>query len=308
MNKKKLRILEFLVILLVIIVGGFLVLNAVASAWGRAREAKNREICALHLKHWASVLAMYADESKEGLYPPIQATPTISFELDLNNLYPQYVSDLSSVACPSDIKPPPPSLDLKPLSPDARRRVLAGLSHSYSYLGWAFDRLEDVPEQCLPLDKLPPALAAAWNRLGGNLKPPIEPWKERGVCRQMALTAEQVLQSGDSAKADVRLDVSDGNRGAGIVHRLRKGVERILAADAGTTPEEPARIAAGIPVMLDTFLNTPTAVMFMHLPGGSNVLFLDGHVAFCKYPGPGPVNRSVGSFLEMLDMIKWCTP
>ena len=32
---------------------------------------------------------------------------------------------------------------------------------------------------------------------------------------------------------------------------------------------------------------------FNHAPGGSNVLFLDGHVEFIKYPGKAPINRSV---------------
>ena len=31
-----------------------------------------------------------------------------------------------------------------------------------------------------------------------------------------------------------------------------------------------------------------TAV-FNHIPGGSNVLYMDGHAEFVKYPGPFPI-------------------
>ena len=30
---------------------------------------------------------------------------------------------------------------------------------------------------------------------------------------------------------------------------------------------------------------------FHHIPGGSNVLYLDGHVEFIKYPGEFPVSE-----------------
>ena len=30
---------------------------------------------------------------------------------------------------------------------------------------------------------------------------------------------------------------------------------------------------------------------FNHIPGGSNVLFMDGHVKFIKFPGDDPVTR-----------------
>jgi len=31
---------------------------------------------------------------------------------------------------------------------------------------------------------------------------------------------------------------------------------------------------------------------FSHVPGGSNVLYMDGHVDFIRYPVQAPVNRS----------------
>ncbi len=303
MNKTGLRIAEILVILLVVIVAGVLGLNAVGNARFRAREAGNRTICASHLKQWATVLAMYAEESKGGLYPPVRTAPTVNFEMDLNLLYPQYLSDFSIVACPSDVEAPPPAMDLKSLPADVRCRVLAGLNQSYAYLGWVFDRMEDVPDQCLTVEKLPPTLAVISN---GPLHTPTTavPERERRVCGQMALTLEQAICRSDAADVDVPLDPPSGNRGGTTVYRLRKGVERMLSTDSNTPPGQLAKLAAGIPVMLDSFTDSPTFSMFMHMPGGSNVLFLDGHVEFRRYPDQSPVNRPVGNLLNILSIIK----
>jgi len=32
------------------------------------------------------------------------------------------------------------------------------------------------------------------------------------------------------------------------------------------------------------------SIKFFHLPGGSNVLYADGHVSWQKYPGAAPAN------------------
>jgi len=40
--------------------------------------------------------------------------------------------------------------------------------------------------------------------------------------------------------------------------------------------------------MLD--IVTTEAQNFNHVPGGSNILYMDGHVEFIKYPGEYPVD------------------
>jgi len=39
---------------------------------------------------------------------------------------------------------------------------------------------------------------------------------------------------------------------------------------------------------------------FNHVPGGSNVLFMDGHVDFLRYPSGQPVNVLVAQTLESI--------
>ena len=36
---------------------------------------------------------------------------------------------------------------------------------------------------------------------------------------------------------------------------------------------------------------------FNHIPGGGNVLYMDGHVEFVRYPGESPVSRYWACFL-----------
>lgn len=35
---------------------------------------------------------------------------------------------------------------------------------------------------------------------------------------------------------------------------------------------------------------------FNHIPGGSNVLYMDGHVEFLRYPGKAPINVTIATF------------
>ncbi len=39
---------------------------------------------------------------------------------------------------------------------------------------------------------------------------------------------------------------------------------------------------------------------FNHVPGGANVLYMDGHVEFIRYPGEVPVNQGLALFLGTL--------
>lgn len=72
----------------------------------------------------------------------------------------------------------------------------------------------------------------------------------------------------------------------GTLYRLREGIERFLITDINN-PAVSAQAQNTIPVYWDE-VSTEVAE-FNHVPGGSNVLFLDGHVEFIKYPGDWPV-------------------
>ena len=79
-------------------------------------------------------------------------------------------------------------------------------------------------------------------------------------------------------------------------YRLREGIERFLITDINN-PAGSAKAQSNLPVMWDycaaktrveigwNVQSSGAPMLFNHLPGGSNVLYLDGHVEFQKYPG-----------------------
>lgn len=88
----------------------------------------------------------------------------------------------------------------------------------------------------------------------------------------------------------------EGNAGKNTIYRIKNGIERFMITDINN-PGGSAMAMSQIPVMWDIvngnqFVNgTPPspwrkedgATTFNHIPGGANILYMDGHVAFAKY-------------------------
>lgn len=56
---------------------------------------------------------------------------------------------------------------------------------------------------------------------------------------------------------------------------------------------------SSVPVMMDAINGAnmnknPRVKAFNHVPGGGNVLYMDGHVDFMKYPGKYPMHPYLG--------------
>ncbi len=72
------------------------------------------------------------------------------------------------------------------------------------------------------------------------------------------------------------------------VYRLREGIERFFITDINN-PAGSTQAQSELPIMWDTASAgyaglAEMAEEFNHVPGGSNVLFMDGHVEFVKFP------------------------
>ena len=80
-----------------------------------------------------------------------------------------------------------------------------------------------------------------------------------------------------------------GNGGSDIMYRLREGIERFLITDINS-PASSAVAQSQVPIMYDQVSGT-TIAYYNHIPGGSNVLFMDGHVEFQKYGSGGVTSR-----------------
>jgi prepilin-type processing-associated H-X9-DG protein len=69
---------------------------------------------------------------------------------------------------------------------------------------------------------------------------------------------------------------------------VREGIERFLVTDINN-PAASARAQSNVWVMLDDVSLVPGRPDLMnHIPGGGNVLYMDGHVEFVKYATDSP--------------------
>lgn len=63
-------------------------------------------------------------------------------------------------------------------------------------------------------------------------------------------------------------------------------------------PGSSAKAQSTVCVMMDQFGNKDNIAYFNHLPGGCNVLFMDGHAEFQRYPdGEGPTSQAFATFI-----------
>ncbi|MBN2310447.1 MAG: hypothetical protein JXR94_15850 [Candidatus Hydrogenedentes bacterium] len=78
--------------------------------------------------------------------------------------------------------------------------------------------------------------------------------------------------------------------------RLREGIERFMITDINN-PAATAQGQSVIPVMGDwvsvDMISPEGFCEFNHSPGGANVLYMDGHVDFIKYPDKWPCDKSM---------------
>jgi prepilin-type processing-associated H-X9-DG protein len=76
---------------------------------------------------------------------------------------------------------------------------------------------------------------------------------------------------------------------------LREGIERFLITDINNPAG--SALAQSEVFLLSDFVKA-AAKDFNHVPGGANVLFMDGHVEFVKYPGKFPCTPCVASSMN----------
>ncbi len=234
---------------------------------------------------------MYANESKGEKWPSmlkkhagtcLHASPLVNQNHLWPNspaLYPEYWSDVNIAKCPSD--PQDDEFDYyyhaDPLEPCRFWDI------SYQYLGWAL-KPEHYLAPGVPVDKYPADIGDLNSFLIaaiigppyvlGNGSPPGASWPQDDP-RWAGLHED-----------DMHLD--DGQ----TIYRLREGIERFLITDINN-PAASARAQSDIVVMWDVSVwpqdpigGTPS---FNHIPGGANVLYMDGHVRFIRYQDEWPI-------------------
>ncbi len=91
---------------------------------------------------------------------------------------------------------------------------------------------------------------------------------------------------------DLQVPAGQGNGGGNIIHRLQEGAERFTMTGING-PGASAYWQSQIPILIERPEN--------HVPSGGNVLFMDGHVEFLRYPGQWPMTAQTVNALKELD-------
>jgi len=294
----------------------------------RLKPTLGLELQANNLKQMGIVFKMYANESG-GAFPTNE--PWLRFNtINAGSIYPEYLTDPSVLVCPSSvimdketlqktldlIRQGDPNGELNidvdggpniqgPFVGDQamiNRETSRFLGAAYCYGYWPYVTINNDNYY---------AMVLGWKAYRDLKNGPPADYSENLNLVDL-LGASAIGQIDNSSRIVAALPNEQdrprlyGNAGGTTLYRMREGIERFLITDINN-PAGSAQAQSTIPVMMDSLAtvdlsdSTPSErnYRFNHIPGGCNVLYMDGHVEFIKFTGGSagryPVNIYVAT-------------